>query len=143
MADRSSSAKAMRDMAESPHDGNSCSAVVLRRRKLRASVSGDAAAGITILHPGGGDPVVWRVYHPGRNPNGRLKEPRKDWLPGPDGAPSLDHAPRDAKLYKLMLTNLKAWVGAREAQLRAKKLSENGHFLLWGPCFGSQRPSLW
>src|SRR5262245_4325934 len=47
MADRSSAVKAMRDMADSSHGCNSCSAIVLRRRKLRASVSSYAAASIT------------------------------------------------------------------------------------------------
>src|SRR5262249_53603063 len=46
MADRSSAVKAMRDMADSSHGCNSCSAIVLRRRKLRASVSSYAAASI-------------------------------------------------------------------------------------------------
>src|SRR5262249_58778758 len=46
MADRSSAVKAMRDMADSSHGCNSCSAIVLRRRKLRASVSSYAAASL-------------------------------------------------------------------------------------------------
>src|SRR5262249_33160944 len=49
MADRSSAVKAMRDMADSSHGCTSCSAIVLRRRKLRASVSSYAAASITEL----------------------------------------------------------------------------------------------
>src|SRR5262249_49110243 len=48
MADRSSAVKAMRDMADSSHGCNSWSAIVLRRRKLRASVSSYAAASISI-----------------------------------------------------------------------------------------------
>src|SRR5262249_41300590 len=49
MADRSSAVKAMRDMADSSHGCNSCSAIVLRRRKLRASVSSYAAASILLF----------------------------------------------------------------------------------------------
>src|SRR5262245_44994399 len=51
MADKSSSVNAMRDMAESSHGCNSCSAVVLRRQKLRARVPSYAAAGIASLEP--------------------------------------------------------------------------------------------
>src|SRR5215208_3598067 len=47
MATSSSSVKVRRGMAESPHGGNSYSAVVLRERCLQATVSSSAVASIT------------------------------------------------------------------------------------------------
>src|SRR5947208_16994747 len=49
MAERSSAVKVMRCMAESPHSSNSCSAIVLRKRRQRARVSSYAASSIHLL----------------------------------------------------------------------------------------------
>src|SRR5262249_11457158 len=65
---------------------------------------------LAVAAPDGGEATVWEVYHPARRRKGKLRD---DW---PNG---LDTAGRDAKAYKRMVRNLKAWVAARAAQLRA------------------------